>query len=148
VADGDEQLAKRVADLFRNQPGIAEVLIGSQRCRYGLEHPRSGEVILVSTPQSWQAYYWWLSDDWAPRFARTVDIHRKPGYDPVELCFDPATKSIPLDATLIKGSHGAPANESSQRTVLLASEPTHFPVAPVHDTDVFGIVLRHFGLKE
>ena len=107
VADGDEKLAARVADVFRGQPGIAEVLVGTQRGRYGLEHPRSGEVILISTPRSWQAYYWWLSDDQRRGFARTVDIHRKPGYDPVELCFDPATKSIPLDATRIKGSHGA-----------------------------------------
>ena len=56
------------------------------------------------------------------RFARTVDIHRKPGYDPVELFFDPKTKSIPLDATLVKGSHGAPATTPAQRGVLLSSE--------------------------
>ena len=68
---------------------------GSERGRYDLDHPRSGEVILISTPRSWQAYYWWLSDDRAPRFARTVDIHRKPGYDPVELFFDPATEEHP-----------------------------------------------------
>ena len=92
VADGDQQLAQRVADLFRGQPGMAEVLVGTERGRYGLEHPRSGEVILISTPRSWQAYYWWLSDDRAPSFARTVDIHRKPGYDPVELCFDPGPR--------------------------------------------------------
>ncbi|MBU4270878.1 MAG: alkaline phosphatase family protein [Planctomycetes bacterium] len=147
VADGDERLAERVAELFRNQPGIAEALVGTQRGRYGLEHPRSGEVILISTPQSWQAYYWWLSDARAPKFARTVDIHRKPGYDPVELCFDTATKSIPLDATLIKGSHGAPAVDPSQRSVLLASDPTLFPGPGVTDTGVFDIVLKHFGLQ-
>ena len=104
-------------------------------------------MILISTPRSWQAYYWWLTDDRAPRFARTVDIHRKPGYDPVELCFNPADKSIPLDATRIKGSHGAPAVDRSQRTVLLASEPTMFPGTELKDTDVFGVVLRHFGLQ-
>ena len=98
-------------------------------------------------PESWQAYYWWMADDRAPKFARTVDIHRKPGYDPVELCFDPATKSIPLDATLIKGSHGAPAVDPSQRSVLLASDPTLLPGPSVADTDVFDIVLRHFGLQ-
>ena len=103
------------------------MLVGAQRGRYDLEHPRSGEVILISTPRSWQAYYWWLSDDRAPPFARTVDIHRKPGYDPVELFFDPATKSIPLDAALVKGSHGVPAVDRSQRSVLLASEPMLFP---------------------
>jgi predicted AlkP superfamily pyrophosphatase or phosphodiesterase len=147
VTDGDEQLAARAADVFRGQPGIAEVLVGAQRGRYDLEHARSGEVILISTPRSWQAYYWWLADDRAPRFARTVDIHRKPGYDPVELFFDPATKSIPLNASLVKGSHGAPAIDRSQRTVLLASEPTLFPLKPLEDTDVFAIVLNHFGLQ-
>lgn len=147
VANSDERLAAQVADLFRGQPGIAEVLVGTQRGRYGLEHPRSGEAILISTPKSWQAYYWWLADDRAPKFARTVDIHRKPGYDPVELCFDPATKSIPLDATRIKGSHGAPAVDHSQLSVLLASEPTLFSGPMAKDTDVFGIVLKHFGLR-
>ncbi len=147
VADGDPQTAQRVAELFRNRPGIAEALVGTQRGRYAMEHPRSGEVILISTPESWQAYYWWLADDRAPRFARTVDIHRKPGYDPVELCFDPATKSIPLDATLVKGSHGAPAVDPAQRTVLLASDPTLLAGPEMADTDVFGIVLRHFGLQ-
>ncbi len=148
VAGGDEQLAARVAELFHGQTGIDEVLLGTQRGRYHLEHPRSGEVILVSTPRSWQAYYWWLSDDRAPQFAGTVDIHRKPGYDPLELCFDPATRRIPLDATRIKGSHGAPAADGSQRSVLLASEPTLFPGPAVADTDVFGIVLKYFGLQD
>lgn len=147
VAGGDPRLAAQTADLFRGQPGIAETLVGAQRSRFHLDHARSGDVILISTPRSWQAYYWWLAEDRAPGFARTVDIHRKPGYDPVELHFDPATKSIPLDATLVKGSHGAPAEASSQRTVLLASDPTLFPGPAVSDTDVFGIVLKHFGLQ-
>jgi hypothetical protein len=146
LAEPDDRLASRVADVFRRQPGIAEVLTGTERGRYALEHPRSGEVILISSPRSWQAYYWWQADDRAPQFARTVDIHRKPGYDPVELLFDPATNSIPLAPQRIKGSHGAPAADNSQRSVLLASEPTHFPAPTLADTDVFGIVLRHFGL--
>ena len=116
-----------MAELFRSQQGIAEVLVGDERARYALDHPRSGEVVLVSTPDSWQAYYWWLDDAQAPPFARTVDIHRKPGYDPVELCFDPKTRSIPLDATLIRGSHGVPAADASQRTVVLSSEPGVLP---------------------
>jgi len=146
VAGGDEALAGRVADLFRNQPGIAEVLVGGQRARYHLDHPRSGEVILVSTPDSWQAYYWWLSDDRAPKFARTVDIHRKPGYDPVELHFDFATKSIPLDAALVKGSHGAPAVDRSQQSVILSSVPGVLPSHAMADVDVFDVVLRQFGI--
>ncbi len=147
VADGDPQIVGRVADVFKNHEGIDEVLVGDQRGRYHLDHSRSGEVILVSKPHSWQAYYWWLEDACAPEFARKVDIHRKPGYDPVELHLDPTTKSIPLNARLIKGSHGAPAVDSSQRTVILASSPTLFPSPSVKDTDVFGVVLRHFGLQ-
>ena len=147
VADGDLSLAAKVAGLFHGKPGIAAVLVGQQRGRYGLDHARSGEVILISTPNSWQAYYWWLSDDLAPKYARTVDIHRKPGYDPVELHFDPATRGIPLDAARIKGSHGAPAVEPGQRSVILSSEPLRFPGPSVADTEVFGIVMRHFGLQ-
>ena len=147
LAEPDERLAARVAEVFRGRPGIAEVLTGSERGRYRLEHPRSGEVILISTPRSWQAYYWWTADERAPAFARTVDIHRKPGYDPVELCFDPVAKGIPLQPQRIKGSHGAPAVDNSQRSVLLASEPMLFPGPTLADTDVFGIVLRHFGLQ-
>jgi len=147
VADGDLHLATCVADLFRREKGFAEVLVGDARARYELMHPRSGEVILISTPQSWQAYYWWLSDEKAPSFARTVDIHRKPGYDPVELFFDPASKGIPLNATLVKGSHGIPADEPSRRTVLLASQPLKFPNQELADVDIFKIVLKHFGLQ-
>ena len=141
--DGQPDTAAGVAELFRGRPGIAEVLAAGQLARYELDHPDSGEVVLISTPDSWQAYYWWLDDDRAPGFARTVDIHRKPGYDPVELHFDPATKSIPLDATLVKGSHGAPAVDPSQRSVILSSEPIAFPGPSMADVDVFGMVLRN-----
>jgi len=134
-------------ELFRGQEGIADVLTGEDLARYGLDHPRSGEVVLVSTPDSWQAYYWWLDDAQAPRFARTVDIHRKPGYDPVELFFDPATRSIPLDARLVRGSHGAPAVSPEQRTVLLVSQPGLLPNRTIQDVDVFNLVLRQFGLS-
>ena len=123
VSGGDEGTVQRVAGIFRGLPGIAEVLVGDERSRYGLDHSRSGEVILISAPNSWQAYYYWLDDEKAPAFARTVDIHRKPGYDPVELHVDMATRTIPLDATLIRGSHGAPAHDPSQHTVFLASRP-------------------------
>ena len=95
-----------IAQRFADEPGIAEVLVGEQLGKYGLDHPRAGEIVLVSEPTSWQAYYWWWDDARAPEFARTVDIHRKPGYDPVELHFDVRTRSIPLDATLVRGSHG------------------------------------------
>ena len=133
-------------------------------------------MILISTPRSWQAYYWWLSDDRAPAFARTVDIHRKPGYDPVELFFDPATgaakkgtgsfcRNGPEGARHKRclspfrrpgGSARCPAGERLARRPggeplaaerAARSEPLLFPGPSVADTDVFGMVLRHFGLQ-
>ena len=145
VKDADSDAISKVIGIFKDTEGISEVLAGPDRDKYHMGHQRSGEVILISTPNSWQAYYWWLDDSQAPAFARTVDIHRKPGYDPVELHFDMATKSIPLDATLVKGSHGAPVTSDQQRGVLLASAPDLLPERAA-DTDVCGLVLRALGV--
>ena len=146
VNNRDVATISKIAALFNNYPGIAEILTGDRRDKYALDHERSGDVILISTPNSWQAYYYWLDDARAPKFARTVDIHNKPGYDPVELHFDFATKSIPLDATLIKGSHGAPASTEAQRGILLSSQKGTFIERPHADTDVCDLVLRQFGI--
>ncbi len=147
VADGDEQTTLRAADVLRGDEAVEEVLVGDERTRYAMDHPRSGEAILICRPDAWAAYYWWLDDARAPAFARQVDIHRKPGYDPVELHFDPVAKGIPLDATLVKGSHGAPVRDRSQQTVVLASEPLKLPSGPCADTHLFDTVLRHFEKK-
>jgi len=136
----------KTADLFRGREGIAEVLVGDQLDRYDLRHQRCGDVVLISTPNSWQAYYWWLDDARAPAYARTVDIHRKPGYDPVEMHLDMATRSIPLDATQVKGSHGAPPYEDRQRGVIIASEKGVLVGSAMADTDVCELVLRQFGI--
>ena len=146
VKDRDAATIGRVVDSFRGQPGFAEVLAGSERDKYALTHERAGDVVLISTPNSWQAYYYWLEDGSAPQFARTVDIHSKPGYDPVELHFDFATKSIPLNASLVKGSHGAPALTNAQRGVLLSSQKGMFVERAMADTDVCDLVLRQFGI--
>lgn len=146
VKDADSANIAKIVDLFKGKPGIAEVLAGDERKKYGMDHERSGEVLLISTAESWQAYYYWLDDAKAPKFARTVDIHRKPGYDPVELHFDRANKCIPLDATLIGGSHGAPANTDAQRTVLLSSQRGVFVERPIADTDLFELILNQFGI--
>lgn len=143
VKDADPAVIQRVADLFQKQPGIDEVLSGDQRKRYHMDHERSGEVILVSSPDSWQAYYWWLDDAQAPSFARTVDIHRKPGYDPVELHLDMETRSTPLNAELIRGSHGAPVHSDNQKGILLCSRDLQAGEELV-DTDVCDLVCRLF----
>jgi hypothetical protein len=122
------------------------VLVGHQRAKYDLDVERAGEVVVISPRDSWQAYYWWFDDQQAPPFARTVDIHAKPGYDPVELHFDRLRGSIPLDASLVKGSHGAPPHDPDQQTVFLCSQ-SQLPLrSPMTDRDVFTAILAAFGI--
>ena len=144
-----EKNVEEIANLFRGSPGIAEVLVKQDREKYQLNHPRSGEIVLVSEPQSWQAYYYWQDDTQAPPFARTVDIHRKPGYDPVELFFDPIAKSIPLDATLVKGSHGAPAIAPYQQGIFASShagllDQSNLDEGAIHDYNVYQLILDQY----
>lgn len=146
VKNADE--VGRVAELFRGQELVERVLVGTQRKAVGLDHPRAGEIVLIARPHAWFAYYWWLDDAKAPAFARTVDIHRKPGYDPVEMFLDMPSRQTPLDATLVKGSHGYPADDESRHGVLLASDAAALPGPGIlKDTDVAGIVLRNFGVE-
>jgi predicted AlkP superfamily pyrophosphatase or phosphodiesterase len=107
VKAGFEQQTKKALE---GAAGVDQVLDGEGKKKFGIDHERSGELIAVADRDKWFSYYWWHDDDnnMAPDFARRVDIHRKPGYDPVELFFDPKTKSIPLDPSLVKGSHGRP----------------------------------------
>lgn len=146
VKDQDLQACEQVFNLFMGQEGFAEVLRHEDLDKYDLKHPLAGNLVLISEPHSWQAYYWWLDDKLAPEFAHTVDIHRKPGYDPVEMVWDPTAKGIPLDASLVRGSHGAPANTTEQRGVLLSSQRGVFVERPLADTDVADVVLRQFGI--
>jgi predicted AlkP superfamily pyrophosphatase or phosphodiesterase len=142
----DSATSARVRDALLREPGVAEAFHPGEAPRYDLQHPRSGELVLVARPDAWFAYPWWSDDAEAPRFARTVDIHRKPGYDPAELIFDPASRGITLDASRVRGSHGAPAVEPDLRGVLLCSERGVFVERPMADTDVADVVLRQFGI--
>lgn len=111
-----------VARLLDETDGVAEVLDRPTQAGRGIDHRRSGELIAVADSDAWFSYYWWLDDDRAPDFARGVDIHNKPGYDPVELFADPATRSIPLDASLVRGSHGRTGGDDP-RGIFLAADP-------------------------
>lgn len=136
----------RVAALFENDAAVEAVLAGDARRAYHLDHPRSGEVVLLAQPRAWFAYSWWLDDAKAPPYARTVDIHRKPGYDPVELFIELPSKSIPLNASLVKGSHGHPS--SAAECVLLSSDAAgveRFGPRGLRDSDLAHVVLANFG---
>ncbi|WP_043617038.1 nucleotide pyrophosphatase/phosphodiesterase family protein [Nonomuraea candida] len=142
-----------VAKLCASVPGVATVLDADGKAAHGLDHARSGELVLLAEREAWFTYYYWLDDARAPDFARVVEIHRKPGYDPAELFFDPAGPAaakrraatallrkklglryvmdvVGLDAGAhaVRGSHGLPPADPADAPVLLCSDP-----APARD---------------
>lgn len=147
---GDRGLVERVAGLFRNRAGVARVLTADDLVATGLaaaamqdQDSRCGDVVIESTPDSWQAYHYWLDEAKAPAFARTIDIHRKPGYDPLELHIDRAklpAVSIPLDTTLVKGSHGARDLAHPHETIFIASRPDLAP-GPLAMHEITSLIL-------
>jgi hypothetical protein len=106
-----------------------------------LNHRRSGDLLAVAAPNAWFDYRWWSDPAKAPAFARTVDIHRKPGYDPMELFWDSATNGTSQNSSLVKGSHGR--NDGPQ-PVLIGS-PNMIPSTPVLATGVAEILMRILG---
>jgi predicted AlkP superfamily pyrophosphatase or phosphodiesterase len=118
-------IVKQVKQFLEKTEGINLVLGESGKLKLKIDHDRAGDLIAIADRDKWFCYYWWETPDAAPHYARTVDIHRKPGYDPGELFIDPITKCIPLEPELIKGSHGYPPCEDKDYVNLLAIGPNH-----------------------
>jgi hypothetical protein len=97
----------QVKSVLNNVEGVSKILDNETKKVYNIDNDRSGELIAIAEENCWFNYYWWYDNNDAPSFAKNVDIHRKPGYDPLELFFDPSTKGISMNTDLIKGSHGA-----------------------------------------
>jgi hypothetical protein len=130
---------------------VERVLDERGKRELGVDHPNAGDLVAVAAPDRWFAYPWWLDDGLAPDFARTVDIHRKPGYDPAELFLDPALRAprlriaatllrkslgfrtllrvVPLDPSLVRGSHGRPPDAAERGPVVLATAGVERPAA-------------------
>ena len=160
----DEARVTAVNALLTEVPGIDAVLDRREQAAVGLDHERSGELVAMASADRWFTYYYWLDDRVAPDFARTVDIHRKPGYDPVELFVDPsltmpnvrvaltlAKKAlgfrylldvIPLDASLVRGSHGRLTARLDDGPVVISSERNVFG-GPVESIALRDLILAH-----
>lgn len=159
------ELIGEVRRIVESLPGVERVLDRSELHLVALDHPRSGELIAIARPDAWFAYYYWLDDARAPDFARLVEIHRKPGYDPVELFLNPAVRFpriaigwrlakralglrtlmdlIPLDAELVKGSHGRPTESEADGPLFISSEARIVPQKALSATDVKALILAH-----
>ncbi|MCT2547264.1 MULTISPECIES: nucleotide pyrophosphatase/phosphodiesterase family protein [Streptomyces] len=157
----------RVRDVLKHTEGVDEIWDRTEQATYGIDHPNAGELVAVAEPDAWFTYYYWLDDTRAPDFARGVEIHRKPGYDPAELFFDPADKAVkakaaltllrkkagmrapltvvPLDPTHVKGSHGRLPQDHRDGPLLLCSDPGQ-ERDRYHATEVKDLLLRLNGL--
>jgi predicted AlkP superfamily pyrophosphatase or phosphodiesterase len=158
----------RARDVVAALPGVDQVLDRTAQAAVGLDHERSGELVAVAEPDAWFTYYYWLDDDRAPDFARGVEIHRKPGYDPAELFFDPADplakakaglnlvrkkaglryamNVVPLDPSHVRGTHGRLPDSAADGPVLLCSDTSVSPRDRIAATDVKNLLLELQGL--
>ncbi len=167
----DASLLPEVEKAVLAVTGVQTVLNASTKASWGIDHERAGDLIAVSDDRSWFTYYYWQDDAKAPDFARCVDIHRKPGYDPVELFLDPAIRFptlkiagkllhkklgfrmlmdvIPLDASLVKGSHGRIPENTDEHPVLITSNSTKFaPTSPLRSESIYEIIRQALTGKE
>ncbi len=161
----DKEDFDKVKAILKGLKGVEQVLSGSEIKELHLDHERCGDLVVIADKDSWFTYYFWLDDNKAPDYARMVDIHKKPGYDPVEMLTDPKDKFlmpkviwkllkkklgfrtvmdiIPLDATLVKGSHGRMPEDSKDHPILITNKKSDSLKDNVLATEVYGIIENH-----
>lgn len=150
--------------------GVDLVLEEEGKKAHHIDHERAGDVVCVAKPDAWFTYYYWEDDAVAPDFARCVDIHRKPGFDPVELFIDPAIPFpmakagyrvmqgklgfrrlmdlIPLDASLVRGSHGHLTKNPDEGPLFMTKQAEFLEGKTcIEPTEVFNLILQHLNLK-
>lgn len=161
----DQSRLRQVREILEQVDGVERVLDDTGKREFGLDHPRAGDFVAISRSDAWFTYYYWLNDRKAPDFSRTVDIHRKPGFDPVELFLDPSLKLpqvkvgftllkkqlgfrylmqvIPLDASLVKGSHGRVTDLPVDAPLFATRQINLFNGSSVDATQVHKLILQH-----
>jgi len=160
----DHAIVNDVYTLLEETYGVQFVLNQEKQLECGVRHERAGDLIAVAEEDAWFTYYYWLEDNRAPDFARSVDIHRKPGYDPVELFLDPdipfvkgkiawrllqkklgfrmLMDVIPLDASLVKGSHGCHPTSPVDWPLLITPDADWLKEDVLKSTDVRSVIER------
>jgi hypothetical protein len=156
-----DRLVQQIHNLFDTRRGVKQVYSGTALVGAALSDTpvpalasHCGDLVMESTAEAWFAYPYWSDNAKAPTFARTIDIHKKPGYDPLEMFIDRTAPpppgmpfGIPLDTNLVKGSHGAIDADDPHETILICSRPDVIGSEPLHARDVAGIVLKLFRAK-
>ncbi|TDQ31017.1 putative AlkP superfamily pyrophosphatase or phosphodiesterase [Zeaxanthinibacter enoshimensis] len=154
-----------LADQLSRIPGVKKVLTGEDLKAYHLQHERCGDIVLLAGADSWFTYYFWTDDAKAPDYARMVDIHKKPGYDPVEMFTDPADPMvmpkvawkllkkklgfrtvldiIPLKPELIKGSHGIVPEDKADYPIFISNNKNAKLPGSISAVEVRGLMEAH-----
>ncbi|HXL56592.1 MAG TPA: alkaline phosphatase family protein [Chitinophagaceae bacterium] len=157
----DVSVTKQVRNLLEKIQGIELILDKNEQSSYHINHERAGDLVLMADKDSWFTYYFWLDDNKAPDYARTVDIHKKPGYDPMEMFMTSKPRAaykllrkkmalryvmdvIPLDATLIKGSHGR-INTASEFHPLIVTDKK-LNKEKLQAANVYDVIWESLGL--
>jgi len=153
----EPSLIPQLKALLENIHGIQLILDKKAQQQYHLNHERSGDLVLVADEKSWFTYYFWKDDAMAPDYARCVDIHKKPGYDPAEMFMTSKFRAgykllrkklgfryimdiIPLDASLIKGSHGGISASEEFHPVLISNFVKN--KTSLEATDVYAVIWK------
>jgi predicted AlkP superfamily pyrophosphatase or phosphodiesterase len=159
----DEADKARIKELLKRTEGIEEVLDTEEKKERHINHERAGDLIAIARHDSWFTYYYWLDDTKAPDYAHLVDIHRKPGYDPVEMFMDPKNPLIklkagyklirkklgfrylmdliPFDAELVKGSHGATNIPEQYYPICITDQVME--KNELEATDIYDVIWKH-----
>ncbi len=154
----DKKVVSKVRSIIEKIPGVELVADRDEQRQHHIDHGRSGDLVVMADARSWFCYYFWLEDSKAPDYAHVVDVHKKPGYDPVEMFMTSKLRAaykllrkkaalryvmdvIPLDATLIKGSHGRIHTQSSFYPVLITDHK--LAKSELQPTDVYDVIWQH-----
>lgn len=165
----DTSLKDKVKTLLKGIEGVEKVLSNKELEVAQLSHERCGDLVVVADANSWFTYYFWLDDALAPDYARMVDIHKKPGYDPVEMLTDPADKLlmakvlgkllkkkmgfrtvlniIPLKAELVKGSHGRIPEDTDDYPIFITNNKSIPIKETIKPTDVYHVLQKHVNIS-
>ncbi len=160
----DKSKMNEIKLLLANENGIEQVVEREQMDELGVDHERAGDLIVIAEPNAWFVYYYWLDDVRAPDFARTIDIHRKPGYDPLEMFLNPdipcvkgrvlwkllmkkmgfrsLVDVIPLKPELIKGSHGRLETDCDYQPILISRIESANQCNKL--TDIYSLIKGYF----
>ncbi|MGB5482160.1 MAG: nucleotide pyrophosphatase/phosphodiesterase family protein [Eudoraea sp.] len=160
----DPTIESKVKELLKGIEGIDRVLSHNELQEVHLNHDRCGDLLLIADKDSWFTYYFWMDDSKAPDYANMVDIHKKPGYDPVEMFTDPDDKFvmlkvilklikkklgfrtvmniIPLKANLVKGSHGRIPEDQSDYPVFITNNKGSLKQELFKSTEVYQLITK------